>query len=118
MKAVLLSPSRFIATLIAIILLLPASAQWNTINHDATINRSVSDIWFVGSTGYAVGWRADNVPWGTRAQFYKTIDGGINWTQNSLPLQFGSDSVVGLNSVQFLNTVHGFATAQCYTTDG
>lgn len=92
-------------------------AQWNTLEHDATTNRSLNDVYFVSSTGYAVGWHADNVSWGTRGLIYKTTDGGLNWTTTFLPLLIGNDSIMGLKCVQFLTPSKGYAVATCYTTN-
>jgi photosystem II stability/assembly factor-like uncharacterized protein len=93
-------------------------AQWNTLAHDATINRSIRDVFFVSSTGYAAGWRADGVPWGTRGLLYKTTDGGQTWNFISIPLSIGNDSVMGFNNVHFVTALKGFASASCYTTNG
>lgn len=93
-------------------------AQWNTLNHDAVINRGINDLYFMGSTGWAVGSRADNVPWGSRGFIYKTTDGGLTWNTTSLPLVIGTDSVMTLKSVQFLSLNNGFAVATCYSTNG
>lgn len=93
-------------------------AQWNTLNHDATINRSILDVYFISSTGYAAGWRADGVPWGSRGLLYKTTDGGQNWSTIQLPLVIGTDSVQALKAISFVTPNNGFAAAQCYSTDG
>lgn len=93
-------------------------AQWNTIQHDATTNRTINDICFVSSTGYAVGWHADNVSWGSRGLLYKTTDGGLSWDTTFLPLVIGTDSIVSLKGVQFLTPLKGYAVAACYTTNG
>ncbi|HEU4718809.1 MAG TPA: hypothetical protein VFU15_13290, partial [Bacteroidia bacterium] len=107
-----------LTTVIALITVFsPAFAQWNTIQHDATVNRGIHDICFVGSTGYAVGLRADSVTFGSRGLVYKTTDGGQTWNMITLPLLIGQDSVMTLNCVQFLTPMKGYAVAQCYTTD-
>jgi photosystem II stability/assembly factor-like uncharacterized protein len=93
-------------------------AQWNMINHDATINRSINDLFFVSSTGYAAGSRADNVPWGSRGLLYKTTDGGQTWSTIQLPLMIGTDSVMSLKSIHFVTQNNGFAAAICYSTNG
>ncbi|MEO5642357.1 MAG: T9SS type A sorting domain-containing protein [Bacteroidia bacterium] len=93
-------------------------AQWNTLTHDAVVNRGINDLFFIGSTGWAVGSRADNVPWGSRGFIYKTTDGGLTWNTTSLPLVIGTDSVMTLKSVQFLSLNNGFAVATCYSTNG
>lgn len=93
-------------------------AQWNTLNHDATTNRSIRDVFFVSTTGYAAGWRADGVPWGTRGLLYKTTDGGQTWNTIMIPLTIGNDSIMGFNNVHFTTVLKGFASASCYTTNG
>ncbi len=92
-------------------------AQWNTLNHDATVNRSISDIFFVSSTGYAAGWRADAVSWGTRGLLYKTTDGGQTWSTIMVPLVVGTDSVQGLKSIHFTSPNTGYAATICYSTN-
>ncbi|MDQ3110342.1 MAG: T9SS type A sorting domain-containing protein [Bacteroidota bacterium] len=93
-------------------------AQWNTLTHDATINRGINDIFFISNVGYAAGSRADALPWGSRGLIYKTTDGGQNWNAISLPLVIGTDSVMSLKSIHFLTPNDGFAAAACYSTNG
>jgi photosystem II stability/assembly factor-like uncharacterized protein len=97
---------------------LSANAQWNTLSHDATINRGINDLCFISSTGYAAGSRADGVPWGSRGLIYKTIDGGQTWTTIQLPLMIGTDSVMSLKAISFVTPGDGFAAAICYSTNG
>ncbi|HET6990464.1 MAG TPA: hypothetical protein VFJ43_04030, partial [Bacteroidia bacterium] len=93
-------------------------AQWNTLTHDATINRGINDLCFISNTGYAVGSRSDGFSFGSRGLIYKTTDGGQTWNTITLPLMIGTDSVMSLKSVQFITPVNGFAVAYCYSTNG
>lgn len=108
-------------TLFVLFLLAGSSLKaqlWTTVEHDATINRSIAEISFAGITGYAVGQHSDGVPWGSRGLVYKTIDDGQTWSTSFIPLLIGTDSIMGFNSVDFVNTTTGYVTADCYTTNG
>jgi photosystem II stability/assembly factor-like uncharacterized protein len=95
------------------------NAQWDTIKN-FTSNPGpgyMSDIFFTGSTGYAVGHEASASSYYYRTGVIsKTTDGGLNWTAPAQVYIVGGDTVVDLRSVYFTTPNTGYVVARCRAT--
>ena len=94
-------------------------AQWDTIkNFTSPPSGSgwMNDLFFISSTGYAVGHEASSTTAFDRVGvFSKTTDGGLTWSNISQIITVGSDSVVDLKSVYFTTPNTGYVSALCIT---